>query len=393
MPAAGAEIKESRQDAGNIDRLLLVTRNFPPLWGGMELLNLRMAEALAATTELSLVAPVGSAEHAPPSVVVTEVPSRPLLLFLVLAFFRSLGKARRWRPTCVLAGSGLTAPIALIAARFSRARAAVYLHGLDIAVSHVIYRLLWLPAIRRMDIVIANSSATAALARARGVPGNTISIVHPGVDIPGNSPKAERQDEFRELHQLQDKRILLSVGRLTERKGLRQFVQDVLPRIVTACPSAVLVVIGGAPTASLHAKSQSVESIRCTADALQIGRHVKFLGVITDRDALASAYRAADVHVFPVREIPGDPEGFGMVAVEAASFGLATIAYRTGGVVDAVAEGISGYLVAPGDVSALAEKILQLLETPLPREAIYGHARQFAWSRFSERLLRALRKA
>src|SRR3546814_12930756 len=65
-------------------------------------------------------------------------------------------------------------------------------------------------------------------------------------------------------------------------------------------------------------------------------------------------YKAASAHIFPVREIPGDPEGFGMVAVEAAAHGVPTIAFATGGIVDAVAEGESGRLIRPGDYGAFA---------------------------------------
>src|SRR3546814_16851853 len=64
-----------------------------------------------------------------------------------------------------------------------------------------------------------------------------------------------------------------------------------------------------------------------------------FLGTITVDALLSVVYKAASAHIFPVREIPGDPEGFGMVAVEAAAHGVPTIAFATGGIVDAVAEG------------------------------------------------------
>ena len=55
------------------------------------------------------------------------------------------------------------------------------------------------------------------------------------------------------------------------------------------------------------------------------------------------------------------PQEHGMVAIEAASHGRPTVAFATGGVVDAVAEGQSGKLVPPGDYAALIDTVLQVL--------------------------------
>jgi phosphatidylinositol alpha-1,6-mannosyltransferase len=138
-------------------------------------------------------------------------------------------------------------------------------------------------------------------------------------------------------------------------------------------------VIGAAADDALVARSQSQASIQDAATKAGVAGVVRFIGVITDRNALSQAYRAASVHVFPVRELAGDPEGFGMVAIEAAAHGLATAAYATGGVVDAVASGVSGRLVPAGDVQSLTDAINDLLDTPLPGDAMRAFAERFAW--------------
>jgi phosphatidylinositol alpha-1,6-mannosyltransferase len=79
-----------------------------------------------------------------------------------------------------------------------------------------------------------------------------------------------------------------------------------------------------------------------------------------------------------------------MVAVEAAAGGLATVAYATGGVVDAVGEGESGSLVAPGDADGFADAVCSLLKNPLPPDRIRRFAEAFAWPRFGEKLCRVL---
>ncbi|GAB4352894.1 MAG: hypothetical protein Kow0073_08780 [Immundisolibacter sp.] len=79
--------------------------------------------------------------------------------------------------------------------------------------------------------------------------------------------------------------------------------------------------------------------------------------------ALDDADFAAAVHVLPVRDFPGNPEGFGMVAIEAVAHGRPTVAYATGGVVDAVREGQCGRL-PPGDVTGFAQAVLATLASP-----------------------------
>ena len=202
-------------------RILHITRNLPPLVGGMERLNWHIADELSRHAQVQLIGPSGAAALRPSAVPVTEVPLRPLPRFLLASAWQAVAVARRFQPHVVLAGSGLTAPAAWLAARACGARAHVYLHGLDAAVQHPAYRAVWHPAIRCMDGVIANSQPTAELARNLGVAAEKIRIVHPGVTLPTAPQSPAALQDFRQRHQLGKRRLLLSVGRLTTRKGLR----------------------------------------------------------------------------------------------------------------------------------------------------------------------------
>lgn len=365
-------------------RVLLVTRNFPPLWGGMERLNWHIADELAREYEVTVVGPAGAAAHAPAGVRVIEVPLRPLWRFLLLAAWRALRAARRLRPEVVLAGSGLTAPLAWLAARFSGARCIAYVHGLDVIAAHPVYRLGWRPFLRHMDRIIANSRHTASLARDAGVDPARIGIVHPGVTLPVLDPNARAR--FRARHGLGQVPLLLSVGRLTARKGLAEFVTDVLPRMVAACSEVRLVVIGGEPADALHGGSTG-GAARAQAAAASAGvqDHLRFIGSATDAE-LSEAYQAADVLVFPVLDLPGDVEGFGMVAVEAAAHGLPTVAYAVGGVPDAVDDPRSGSLIRPGDAVGFAAAVGNWLDHPRDSAILSAHAGRFAWERFGQAL-------
>lgn len=372
-------------------RVLLVTRNLPPLVGGMERLNWHMAEELAKVSEVRVIGPAGSAALAPAGISVREAPLGPLWRFLWRARSLARREAREWGADIVLAGSGLTAPIALAAARATGAKACVYVHGLDVAIKHPAYRAIWLPAIRRAHRIVVNSGASAELCRGIGIEPTRIRIVHPGVSLPTSQDLQDAaSSKFRDRHGLCGRFLLLSVGRLSTRKGLREFVTHALPRIVAVRPHTMLLIVGDTPVNALHAEAQTPASIRAAAEAAGVADHLLFLGVIDDRE-LREIYRAADVHVFPVRQIPYDPEGFGMVAIEAAAHGLATVAFATGGVIDAVAEGRSGRLVPPGNYEAFAEAVLRTYQE---RDALFNtsieFASRFSWPKFGLRLAQQL---
>lgn len=369
-------------------RVLIVTRNFPPLVGGMERLLWNAREQLAQDFDCSLVGPAGCERHAAGAV---GCATRPLPRFLLAAAARSLLRARRERPDLVLAGSGLTAPIALAAARIAGAVAAGFVHGLDLVVRNRAYQALFGPAIRRLDLVFANSANTARLARERGVPAGRIQVIPPGVEWP---PREAGGASLRERFGLGDRPLLLFVGRRVPRKGLAEFLERSLPAILREAPETVLLVVGGGPTDALARPGAGGASVEELLEREDLRERVQLTGPVDDA-TLARAYSEADALVFPLREVPGDVEGFGMVAVEAASHGLPTVAFSVGGVPDAVAPGRSGLLVEPDDHDAFARAVLELLSgrSPVTAEACREHARGFAWSRFGERLREFCRAA
>lgn len=371
-------------------RFLHISRNMPPLVGGMERLNWHIADELRRRAELQILAPRGTAAVAPLGVVATEVPSRPLPVFIALAALSAIRIGRAFRPDVVLAGSGLMAPVAEIAARLAGAKSVVYVHGLDVIVDNAIYKAAWLPSIRRMDRVITNSRFTASLCEKAGVDRERIGIVHPGVTMP---PPLDDNDgrarAFRELHGLGEGPCLLSIGRMTARKGLREFVSGVLPSIAARHPGVRLVVVGGEAVDALHSASHSSAELVEIAARSGVESNLALIGRIDDWE-LEDAWAAAAVHVFPVREIPGDPEGFGMVAVEAAAHGVPTVAYAVGGVPDAVLDGTSGVLVQPGDQAGFAAAVDRTLGAEFVRKLVRGWAERFDWNLFGDAVEREL---
>ena len=371
--------------------VLLITRNFPPMVGGMEKLNQKMLHGLAEHRPTFLIGPKGARQFAPESTRVYEAPAENLFVFLLYAKCMTIFLAFSKRLDVCLAGSGLTAPYAWLAARISRARAIVYVHGLDLIADNRLYQWLWLPFIRRCDTVIANSANTRQLAESVGVLPERITVVHPGTDIPEmDSAKAS---EFRSRFGFGNLPLLLSVGRITERKGLLPFLRNAWPKVLDTHPDAQLVVIGTEPNQALRKDRRSaLAEIRAYLSESGLEHSVRFLGRVDDV-TLTAAFQAVNVHVFPVLDGPDDVEGFGMVAIEAAAHGLKTVAFRAGGVSDAVAEGESGCLLAPGDYEAMARTVVDELtagKSPDDMWQCRNFAERFTWHAFNAGIQQAL---
>lgn len=372
----------------DMPRLLMITRNLPPLRGGMERLNHHLLRELSEEFTVHACCPEDCVPQLPAGIGGTALPLRPLSRFVTTGAFKAIRKARQFRPHLVLAGSGLTAPLALAAARASGAKSAAYLHGLDVVVSHWAYQRLWVPRFRDLDMVLANSHHTASLALRAGVQASRMNILHPGVDRPSSESGAGQA--FRRSFELGNRPLLLSLGRLTARKGIAEFVEAVMPRLLRVFPDLCLVVIGAEAVHALRGGTRrECERIQSVIDRLSLQNHVKLLGEQSDV-TVRGAFLASKALVFPVREMAGDVEGFGMVAIEAAAHGVPTVAFAVGGVVDAVADPDTGRLITPGDYVTMAERLVELLASPVDAANSDRRCRDFAarfeWGPFGARL-------
>src|SRR3546814_12400413 len=129
-----------------------------------------------------------------------------------------------------------------------------------------------------MDRVIANSQSTASTTVQAGVAADRISIVHPGVELPDSLADNVAVADFRAKHELGERPLLISVGRLSTRKGLREFVSHALPKIVASCPDVCLLVVGDEPRNALHADKQTIERIRLAARTAGVTSEERRLG-------------------------------------------------------------------------------------------------------------------
>lgn len=346
----------------------------------MERLLLNLAEGISEYAEVTVIGPKGCSEHLPVEIATTEAP-KTLVSFLLVATWLTNRACRRTDFDIVIGGSGLVAPILLWAKVFYKAKTLVYLHGLDLVVDSLIYQCLFTPTIRAVEKVIVNSRNTKKIAISKGISQSKISIIHPGTSIP-KQPDTRDLALFRKKHNIAFEKVMVFVGRLTKRKGLSKFIELCLPNILSSLPSSGLLIVGSQAQDSLNRMGEE-KQIHHLLNNYDYENKIQFLGQLTDEE-LATCYAVSDVHIFPLIEVPGDVEGFGMVAIEAAALGTPTVAFNTGGVADAI-KPTSGRLVAPGDYNGFTRGVLDMIhQSSADRASCIEHARSFRWEKVNQ---------
>jgi phosphatidylinositol alpha-1,6-mannosyltransferase len=373
--------------------ILVITWNYPPRRGGIEYL----VEHLVASLRKRHAVRVVTAYHHSSDVSEIDVVRAPcpgLVPFALFALWRGALLLRRDPGISVIfGGSTVVTPLVLILARLFGRRAVVQVHGLDIVYRSALYQLLCVRWLKGCDRIIANSAYTASLAETKGVSADRISVVPPGVE-PERFTAPVDVDATKRLFGLEGRRVILFVGRLARRKGVKEFIQESLPEIVAAVPQACFVIVGANPTESLTHRDDMVTEIAAAASRLNLERHVMLLGSLSDDDVV-KLYQTCDLVVLPALATPDDVEGFGIVLLEAAAAGKPVVATRAGGIPDAVEQGKSGVLVEAGDYQALRQATVDLLGDEQKRLRMGAHARRrlselFTWEKILPLYERAL---
>jgi phosphatidylinositol alpha-1,6-mannosyltransferase len=273
------------------------------------------------------------------------------------------------RPALVHAVRALPEGEAALLARLSGGTPYVcWCHGEDVSTALSSRELTFL--MRRVygggAAVIANSRHTRSQLVGLGVKPDKIVVVHPGVDTGRFSPEVDGSAMRRRLAPGADL-MLLSVGRLQRRKGHDLAIEAVAQLRADYAGLRYVIVGDGAERANLEALARS----------LGVGDRVVFAGELPDEE-IPACYAACDLFVMPNRVDDLDLEGFGIVFLEAAATGKPTIGGASGGVPEAIQDGVTGFLVGGLDVSELAGRIRMLADSPALRARLGGAGRERA---------------
>lgn len=362
--------------------ILVITWNFPPRRGGMEHLLASVCNGLSKNHRLLVIT-----SYADPSYARETGIFRSRWPGLFPFFFYALCKGalllRSQRDiSAVFGGSVLVTPMIVILARIFRRKAIVQAHGLDVVYSRSIYQFLCVRWLKFCDRVIANSGYTASLVQQKGVAPNRITVIPPGVDLEAFGRPVNAQAIKKEFG-LEGKQIILFVGRLARRKGVKEFIENSLPKIIQERPDVRFVVVGDNPKQSLTHRDDVLREIKEAIAEMKMQDYVYLLGALEDHDVI-KLYHACEVVILPAVAVAGDVEGFGIVLLEAAAAGKPVVSTCIGGIAEAIEDKASGILVAPEDYRLMSQSIIDLLSDHKIRSEMGEYAQKriketFCW--------------
>jgi mannosyltransferase len=222
----------------------------------------------------------------------------------------------------------------------------------------------WL--IRRMDAVVATSDKTAGY-----LEGPATVIMH-GIDTDTFTPAPDRAALRARMGLPADGPLIGCYGRIRAQKGTDAFVHAMI-EVLRAHPTAHAIVMGRA----VGEDQRFVQTLKDAAKRAGVAAHIHFKPEVPT-DAMADWYAALDLYVAPQRW-----EGFGLTPLEAMATGCPVIATRVGAFEQLVVEGVTGTLVPPDDIPALARAIGAALADPKTAQQWREDARAHVTQNFS----------
>ena len=264
--------------------------------------------------------------------------------------------------------------VAYFISKIIKIKYAVFFHGMDFtfAIQHPIKSWLTRKILKNSDKIICCNSYVAGLVQ-KFYPEikNKINIVNPGVSEL-KSVSQESAGELKEKYNLAYKTVLLSIGRLVKRKGFLDVIKS-LPEVLKKIPNLIYVIVGS---------GIEINNLRAKISELKLAD--KVIIIINADDQERNAWlNLCDIFIMPAKNIDNDFEGFGIVYLEANIAGKPVIACQSGGVSDAVVDGVNGLLVDSENLNQISEAIIKLSENFFLRQKLCEQGCQRALKNFN----------
>ena len=282
---------------------------------------------------------------------------------------------RRIKADVVLAEYGPTGVVVMNACVRSEAPLVVHFHGYDAYQRETLDQMQesYARLFDTADRIVAVSKHMVGQLSDLGAPLDRIVYNPYGVDI----------DAFRGGRPGSAGPTLLALGRFVDKKAptltLRAFAE-----VHGEEPQSQLVMLGEGPL-----RDACIELAR----DLEIETSVSFPGSIDHDGVLSSMLRARCFVQHSRRAADGDSEGTPLAVLEASSCGLPVVSTRHAGIVEAVRDGVSGFLVDEGDVEGMAGHMLRLVRDPELANTMGAAGRRHVEANYSsERSLGRLRQ-
>jgi len=259
-------------------------------------------------------------------------------------------------------------------------------HGLEVTKKMTKQRLVNLTkTIKKSDLNIAVSKFTKEqLVSISKADEERISVINNGVDLEKFKPLLPNKDLI-EKYGLQNKRVVLTLSRVIERKG-HDIVIQALSKVVKKYNN-VIYLIAGAYHTDFYNKLVDL------VNKLNLGQKVIFTGKLSPEE-ISEIYNLCEFYIMVSKgnSRNGDSEGFGITYLEANACKKAVIGSKTDGIIDAVEDGVNGLLVAPNNILETEQAIVQLLENKdlankLGENGLQRIKMNFTWEKITESIL------
>jgi len=232
----------------------------------------------------------------------------------------------------------------------------------------------------KADFIIANSNFTKKLALKVGIDSSKIHIIFPGIQKPQiiiNDSKAEAKKIFGESFPK-----IITVARLDKRKGhdkILMLIKNLKPKF----PKIKYI--------SLGLGKEEGNLIKLVKE-LSLEKEVTFLKNI-DENLKIALISESNLFLMPSRIEKNSVEGFGIAFIEAASYGVASIGGKDGGASDAIAHNKTGLICDGNDLNSIYESVNDFLSNEKFVEfgkAAYEFSHNFHWNKIVKKYLKLI---
>ncbi len=346
--------------------ILVVSHKYPPSIGGMQKQCFELVKGLKKNNKVHhLIHEHGTSK----------------LGFLLLVSFRARNILKRYpNIDLVYANDGLMAFFLTPLFWMTKKPITVTIHGLDVVFPLGFYQKWVRKYLNKSAAVIAVSDGTTEEIRKRAIEEKRIFTVKNGFD-PDFKPLEVDTGYKAQLAQklgvdFEGKKVLVSIGRSVKRKGFSWMVSKIIPQLEDVIYIIIGPTLGDYDTVRrtekllpgalwntlvlLDGKPLDEITVHEKIEELHLGDRVFHVSDL-DNDEVAQTLMLADLFVMPNLSVPGDFEGFGLVALEAVMSGTLSIASRTDGIPSAITEDKNGILLEPGNEGQWLSTIRELL--------------------------------
>lgn len=345
-------------------KILFVARNYPPIIGGLENNAFNFNKHMAAIAETDLLANPDGKNH--------------LVRFFFKTVFFLIFNSRHYN--IIHFNDAVLAPVLPITRIFSKAKITFTVNGLDVVYDNPLYQSVIPFFLRRADQLFPISRYTKLECEKRGIEPGKLHIITVGINLT-DQPLTESKDavNFLETYSIdgRKKKILVSIGRLVERKGHAWFLDEVFPQLPE---DYIYILAGDGP------QRQMISNIIAERGWSE---RVHLVGRITDDEKYAM-YQCADLFIMPNISVRNDPEGFGIVILEAGCYNLPVVATDIEGISSAVLDGVTGRLIPERDVRGFVDAIVNInVDRTRIRSVV---EERFNWNRIADQYLQVFLK-